>query len=328
MPGATVADIIESARGLTGTEKTKQVTNDQLGEWANAGLGALYDAVIQADESYYSVDAPDMNFGSGSQAAATLPLPDDFYRARGLKRFPDTAREHPVFPVTLTDTRKIGYVLRGNTIQITPQWQAASGPYRLSYAPLPPKFGRVLDTSVAAGDGIVDGSPVSAAYALKCRNGNFSLSDGQSRSTSLVLYNDKLASENTAYPDGYPLQWVGSVAAPVSTPSLIGLAGVTTGQAAIEAFDYKTIAVLVHSGEITNLDTILDPYRHFIVCYVAAKILEKKKQSTQDMVRQMNAEIERFVASLPDRESEPEAAPCLWRPSFHRYGGPFHGGGF
>lgn len=322
----TIADVIKGARDITGTEKTKQVTNDQLGKWANAGLGLLYDAVIQADESYFSLDA-DLTFGSGTQAAATQPLPDDFYHMRGVKRWPDTSRAHPIFPVTETDSaRKAGYIMRGHNIQITPFWNAGqAGPYRISYAPPPPRWGRLIDISVANEDGIVTGTSVNTNFALKCRNGNFSGSDGNNNG-ALWLYDCANASVNNLnYPNGYPLIWSGSPAAPITSSELIAFADPSTAMAT-ETFPYGTVAMIVRDGEIVTLDSVLAPYSHYIECYIAARVLEKKKQSTAGMEQLMSAEIARFIAALPDRESEPEAAPVLWRP---RYGyGWTNDGGF
>jgi len=323
--GVTVADIINGSRALTGIEKTKQATNDQLGSWANEGLGSLYDAVIQADESYFSLDA-DLTFGTGTQAAATQPLPADFYHMRGVKHWPDTSRQHPVFPVAETDaSRKIGYILRGKTIQVTPAWaNTMAGPYRISYAPAPPRFGRVLNLSVAADDGIVTGGATGFPVALSARYGNFTADDGATNSTTLMLYNSLNDSRNIigTFPavGGIPTGWSGSPSSPTTTRELLGLTQ-ESSVPVLETFAPDTIAVLVHTGEIVTLDSVLAPYKHYIECYVAAKVLEKKKQSTDDMVRQMNAEIARFVAALPDRESEPEAAPVLWRPR-----GPYGGG--
>lgn len=315
---ATLADIANAARSLAGAQRTKQVTDPEIGQWANEALARLYDELVLADDSYYSTDY-DFTAGAGSESAATTALPADFYKMRGLTRWPDTPRAVTITsqPFANRNQGAPGYLLRGNSITIVP-WRLTTmaGPYRISYVQYPPRFGRPLDIETVQGDGIVAGfGPY--GLGLSVYNGHFSAVDDQA---SLVLFNAVNAiGNNVNWPAGLQMDWSGTPSSPVTTARLVGITHGGPDGTATEAFTADTFAMVVHAGEIYRLDTLLDPFRQYVINHVAAKILEKKKQDASAVWQMAGDELARVQRSASIREGEPEAVPVLWAPRSSRF---------
>ncbi|HEY6875603.1 MAG TPA: hypothetical protein VI384_04515 [Candidatus Dormibacteraeota bacterium] len=172
----TAADIIAVARQTASVENSNVVTDDELLARLNLAIKDLFDLLISVDASYYE-RARDYTLAS-SPAGATVTLPADFYKLRGVVRYPDTTREYPIYLRPFSERRRgdvVGYTLDGNTLAITPWVNAGDGPWRVIYTPKPPQL-RKYQVRVVAGSLPAAFTRVGAAEtrALLCSDGGVS----------------------------------------------------------------------------------------------------------------------------------------------------------
>jgi hypothetical protein len=325
--GDTLYQLCARARSLSATQRSKQVTDTEMASWINEGVARLYDELTLADDSYYGIPY-DFSVSAGSEAAATAALPANFYRLRGVERWPDTPRAYTLYALSFDrrNTGEAGYILNGDNIQIVP-WRLTSmaGPYRLHYVPVPPTFGRALDITPSEGDGIVVG--VATTFALQVQRGLFSGVDDQARAiVSGAQYSwDNYRNDMTVpTPNGYQMIWTNGNA----TATNIDLGDVFS--IGLEAFTDDTFVAVVGPVDlatgapaypyILELDALMQPYAQFVVAYAAKKALAKKQWPDGVAVCDdiMAKELERVKRSAPRRESEPEVAAPLWEPSWRR----------
>lgn len=291
------------ARQLSNTQRNLFVTNPEIAGWVNDGVKVLYDAICNADRSYYNAQQ-DYTFVGTSQATAQAALPSDFYLARGVTRFPDTRNAYPVFArnFTLHDIGGSGgprgggdpgYYFSGNNIGIGPYQSASSGPWRLTYVPKAPQLTipSVFSVTVVAG---VDNSEVDG---ISLTNGSFS---GGDVGKSLFV-------TGTADP-GNSGEFV------ITNAVSSTIAQVTPFPHSIEAF---SSAVVVTKSNVASprLDVTMDNYDEFPCLYAAIRIVEKKKQDPSSLQALLGQSEQRIAAMTSGRQAEPEAAPTLWAPS-------------
>ena len=307
-----LAQIIADARALSNTQKSKFVTDDEIGNYVNRAVKVLYDLIISADESYYCVDL-DINFGSGSEAAATVSLPLDFYKVRGLQINPDTLNARPVYAKAFTNHvwDGLGYYLTSNSIAIGPSQSAAggAGPYRLTYVPKPPQFGPAINVQYAP-----------TADAVNSGTGVWTFANGAFIPSYvgfvLVIAGAANAGNN------------GTFVITAVSPTTITTA---TGSLVTESFGSGVSASILptsvshQSVYMLNLDVTLDNFDDFLSTWTAMRIVEKKKQDTAVLGAMLDEIAGRVQAMAPDRSAEPEAAPVLWQPSLYPYRGIFPG---
>lgn len=319
--GKTLAQLITNARQLSNTQKSKFVTDDELGDYVNRAVRVLYDLITAADESYYN-ESIDLTFANGSEAAATLPLPPDFQKVRGVTRFPDTLQASPVYSKTFTNHQIgcLGYLLDGNNISMEPFQLAANGPFRLTYVQKPLQFGPAINIATNS-DNVVQASGqwtfangnfnasyvgatlVVAGTAQLFNSGSFVITAVDSPSVIITAATGGLGTET----------FTGSVSASVALPAI------TPTYPAVSPYQ---------AASMTQLDTTLDNFDDFISTWTALRVVEKKKdsESAQTIGAMLDAITQRVNAMAPDRSAEPQAAPVLWNPSLYPYRGIFPGG--
>lgn len=290
------------ARQLSNTQRNLFVTNPEIAGWVNDGIKVLYDAICNADRSYYNAQQ-DYTFAGTSQATAQSALPSDFYLARGVTRFPDTRNACPVFArgFTLHDLGgpglqgDAGYYFSGNSIGIAPYQSASSGPWRLTYVPKAPQLiiPAFLAKTVAPGSD----ATVSTSNLIVIAAGGFSSGDVGS---SLFV-------SGTADP-GNSGEFVitanfGGTQVRVSPP--------------VTSSETFTSAVIINEGigPSQRLDVTMDNYDEFPCLYAAIRIVEKKKQDPSSLQALLGQSGERIAGMTSGRQAEPEAAPSLWSPS-------------
>ena len=350
---------------------------------------------MAADDSYYSVDF-DFSVSSGTEAAATTSLPPDFYKMRGLTRWPDTARATTVIaqPYAYRNSGAPGYVLRGNALSIVP-WRFASmaGDYRLTYAPLPPRLGRAIDISVYTNDRLFAGSagthfisalanfakddgqfflaPIAGTRAFGAANaftvtGAGDVFEPSDVGTYVYVSGASISGNNNIFPIAAfvsTTQVTLGAAPPGTFPAIEAFGGgvivgfrrdsgrdsqpstllindstqlgndgewtidtvlsktecLLVGAPAPEAFTADAFVSLVDPRmDVPTLDAILSAFRQYVIAYVAAKCLDKKKQDASGVMAMMADEMTRVKESAPLREGEPEQAPVLWRARGYR----------
>jgi hypothetical protein len=302
--GQNLYQLCTRARSLSATQGSKQVTDTELASWVNEGVARLYDELTLADDSYYAT-AYDFPIGSGTEAAATHSLPADFYRLRGVTRWPDTPRAAVVTALSFDKRNggEPGYTLTGDSIMILP-WRNAdmAGTYRAYYVPVPPQFGRALDITPSAGDGVF----ISPYSYLGVKYGLFSATDNGNNAD---VYNGG-ANDVSIIGVGGMLIDFWNAAGDDPGKIKISLPVITSAT----SFTADTFVHVYSAGNITQLDALMDPYAQFVVAYAARKALEKKQWDTSACDATMAMELERIKRSAPMREAEPEAAACLWTP--------------
>lgn len=315
-----LAQIIADARALSNTQRSKFVTDDEIGNYVNRAVRSLYDYIIAADESYYS-NTLDLTFGSGSEAAATMPLPPDFYKVRNLVINPDTLNARPIYskPMTNHIWDGVGYYMSSNTISIGPAQQAAGGggPYRLYYVPKPPQFGPAINVQYAPTSDAV----VASTGVWTFVNGAF---PAAYVGASLLVAGAANAGNNGTFA-------ITAVTPTTITTSNVGLVNESFGSGVSASIVLQAITPTYpvvtpyQAASMVTLDTTLDNFDDFLSCWTAIRIVEKKKQDTSTLVALLEDISGRVQAMAPDRSGEPEAAPVLWSPSLYPYRGIFPG---
>lgn len=310
-------DLILEARRLTNTQRNLFVTNPEIGDWVNKGIKALYDAIIEADRSYYNT-TQDYTLAGTSDATAQAALPADFYLARGVTRFPDTRNARPVFARNFTmhdiggqdggvfGGGEPGYLFRGNNFTIVPYQAAGSGPWRLTYVPKAPQLNLSAVVPIAVTPG-VDGAATGGASEIRITT------TGMSAGQSVFV-------TGTADP--------GNSGEFVITNVLDGT------HIQVNPFcnspELYTSAVTVNLGlsPSARLDVTMDNYDSVPSLWAAIRIMEKKKQGAEELSALLGQELSRVAAITSGRAAEPEAAPVLWAPSNYPLAGygPFGSG--
>jgi len=314
--GKTLAQLITNARALSNTQRSKFVTDDELGDYVNRAVRVLYDLITAADESYYNATL-DFSLGNLTEAAATTPLPPDFAKVRGMTRFPDMLQACPVYSKTFTNhqTGAVGYLMDGNNISIAPFQLASNGPFRLTYVQKPPQFGPAINIATNS-DNIVQ---TSGQWTFA--NGNF---DASYVGATLVVTGAFQLFNSGSFLITAVNSPTGILTAPTGP---LGTETFTANVAASVAFPAITPTYPVVSpyraASMTQLDVTLDNFDDFISTWVAIRIVEKKKQETGELENLLSAATARVNAMAPDRSAEPQAAPVLWSPSGYPYRGIF-----
>jgi hypothetical protein len=323
--GKTLAQLITNVRALSNTQKSKFVTDDELGDYVNRAVRVLYDLITAADESYYNA-TQDITFGNQNEAAASMPLPPDFAKVRGVTQFPDSLQASPVYAKTFTNHQigALGYLMDGNNISLAPFQLASTGnPFRLTYVQKPPQFGpavNIVSTNASASADNV----VQATALWTFANGNFN--------ASLVGATLIVAGCVQLFNNGsFPILTVPSSTTLTTAPTAGGPGtemfspGVSASIALPGIFPTYPAVSPYQAASMTQLDVTLDNFDDFISTWVAVRVCEKKKdsESVQNLVPLLNSITERVNAMAPDRSAEPQAAPVLWSPSLWPYRGVF-----
>lgn len=138
--GKSPAELLAIVRQKTSTENNQVVTDVEILGYVNETIRQLFDVLIGVDPSYYERYI-DYTLTS-SPTGAVAKLTGDFYKMRGLVRYPDTTREYPVFLVPFSERRngKVGYTPDGDRLTVVPWSIAGDGPWRLYYTPKAPQF--------------------------------------------------------------------------------------------------------------------------------------------------------------------------------------------
>lgn len=322
--GKTLAQLITNARQLSNTQKSKFVTDDELGDYVNRAVRVLYDLITAADESYYN-ETLDISFGGGTEAAATMPLPPDFGKVRGVTRFPDSLQASPVYAKTFTNHQigQLGYLLDGNNISIAPFQLAAAGPFRLTYVQKPPQFGPAINVQTNV-DSVVG---VTGTWSFANLSGA-----GMTQYVGAQL----IVSGTSQFVNSgsFPITGVGpthiTTAGGINNDETFG-PGVSVSIALPAITPTYPVVAPYQSASMTQLDTTLDNFDDFVSCWTGLRTVEKKKdsESMQNIGAMLGAITDRVNAMAPDRSAEPQAAPGLWSPSLYPYRGifPYSGGG-
>jgi hypothetical protein len=315
--GKTLAQLISDARTASNTQRSKFVTDDEIGNYVNRGYRELYDLIIAADKSYYNA-TQDITFGTGTESAATMPLPPDFYQIRGLLQNPDTLQARPVYarPFTNHSLNELGYVFGTSTIMLGPE-QLAAAPYRMTYVPKPAQFGPAIDIVTApTADAVVASTGVWTFV-----NGHFTAS---MIGASLIVSGAANAGNNAAF----VITAVSPTTVTTATTGLVNesFTGAASASIALQAIapTYPTVSPY-QAASMTSLDITADNFDDYISVFTAVRIVEKKKQSTDTLIAVLNGIAQRVQNMAPQRSGEPEAAPVLWGPSQYPYRGLFPG---
>lgn len=322
--GKTLAQLITNARALSNTQKSKFVTDDELGDYVNRAVRVLYDLITAADESYYN-NTLDFSLGNLTEAAATTPLPPDFAKVRGMTRFPDTLQACPVYAKTFTNHQvgEVGYLMDGNNLSIAPFQLASNGPFRLTYVQKPPQFGPAIN--VATTDTVVY-SGATWTFA----NGNFTAALVGATlivsGTAQLFTSGSFAITAVTTPTSLTTVPVGGIGTETFVSGLvqasIALPAITPTYPVVSPYQ---------AASMTSLDVTLDNFDDLISTWVAIRIVEKKKQDTSELENLLGSATARVNAMAPDRSAEPQVAPVLWSPTGYPYRGIFPyspGGGF
>ena len=317
--GKTLAQLITNARQLSNTQKSKFVTDDEIGDYVNRAVRVLYDLITASDESYYN-ESIDVSFGNNNEAGATMPLPPDFQKVRGVTRFPDSLQASPVYAKTFTNHQigQLGYLLDGNNISIAPFQLASNGPFRLTYVQKPPQFGPAINVQTNV-DAVASGT------------GNWSFQNGAfvpSYAGAVLLVS---GCANPGNNGTFPIL---AVSPAILNTATTGLVSETFGAGVAASIilpaitpTYPTVSPY-QAASMTQLDVTLDNFDDFVSVWTALRIVEKKKdsESAQTIGAMLDAITQRVNAMAPDRSAEPQAAPVLWQPSLYPYRGIFPGG--
>ncbi len=317
--GKSLAQLIADSRALSNTQRSKFVTDDEIGNYVNRAVRVLYDLIIAADESYYALPL-DLTFGSGTEAAATNPLPAGFYKVRNLIQNPDTLNARPVYCRDFTNHSLAydGYWMSSDTISVaTQQTFQNGGPYRLWYVPKPPQFGPAINVNA-----------VPTADGVTALTGVWTFANGAFTSAligaSLAVSGAASAGNNATF----VILSLTPTTLTTATTGLVNESFTTAVSASIQLQAITPVYPLVtpyQAASMASLDVTLDNFDDFISTWTAMRIVEKKKQDTSVLGGMLNAITERVNAMAPDRSGEPEQAPVLWAPSLFPYRGIFPG---
>lgn len=313
--------MILGARYRANAEKTRFVTDPEVGGYVNDGVKVLMDRIIAANSSYYR-GSLDFSFAGATEAGASQALPNDFGRMSVLWQFPDTPRQNPVFAIVEQDVNfKVGYYLNGNNITVSPYFMAPRGPWRLVYVPKSPQFGPAID--VVANDAVVVGGPT-ATWTFH----NFWFTPNGSGDTQFVGTTLNVGANPGSGGNIFGQFVITAVAGNTCTTSSTGVSSATLGTGLWANLTLTATVSPYRAASITQLDQTMDTYDEVPELWAAYRILDKKKQlAISDVPTLLAAALSRVDAMAAGRQSEPVASPCLWRPGWNGID-PWGGGGF
>jgi hypothetical protein len=318
---STTPQLIARVRQRCSVENNQVVTDDELLSYLNEALKSLYDLIIATDPSYYESSA-DFTLASSPTGSAGA-LPADFYRMRGLVRYPDTTREYPVFLRPFSERRRggnaveAGYTLDGNNITVVPWSIAGDGPWRLYYTPKAPQVGydaTVVVATVQALPAYTTGGGLLTATA----NGALVI-DGVTNPATVLVKNESATSFNNY---DVLLQ-----AGDGTHPWILGPGSITAGfrvKATSGAFNVNKIytfstSPVANAWPEQGLDVTLDNFDEYLINKAALDVFAKRQMDPGMVTGLFSSAEERVRGMAAGRASEPEQAPVMWRGRRGRY---------
>lgn len=334
----SAVDLVTLVRQKCSIVNSQVCTDPEIVSYLNEALRSLYDLLISVDSSYYE-SSFDYVLAS-SPTGAIGPFPPDFYKMRGLERYPDTTKAYPVFLLPFSERRrgKTGYTLDGNNITVVPWSVAGDGPWRLYYTPKAPQFGMftvrlcaaaalplffatghgpgktltavapgalsIDGTAVAVGDLILDGKESPGTD-----NGIYVVTDKGSGGTSWIL------TRYAGYDEANEIH-LGDLISVTAGATLAGTRQTVTSWPAGAVVDTTSISfgATTATAPLTTLDVTLDNFDEY-VSNKGAMAVFAKRQMDAGLVPGLFAAAEARVRGMASqRASEPEQAPIMWRP--------------
>lgn len=164
--------LIDRVRSAADQQNSNYISDDEIITWLNVGAQEIYD-ILTEEVSDYAITIYVQNTTSGLD---NYPLPDDFYRLRGvdvqltpeiwttIKRFNFTDRNvyRPFGFGYLRGIANIMYRITGNNIYFIPTPQFPLNYFRIWYVPILTKINVATDTIDDWGGGYEEYAVVSA----------------------------------------------------------------------------------------------------------------------------------------------------------------------
>lgn len=292
MSAKSLSDLRTAARQLANYETSDFVTDAELTARVNEAVGALYDEILKAKETYFNV--PFEFTLTGGIGGNSVALPADFYKARALDRNPGTSSEGTVDALPSYNERHIPqrlcYDIDANGLTVYPA-ATAGAPYRLWYTPLCPVLADPVAVPISDGD-FVDGTSNTWLFSA----GSFTADDvGETMTVSGTVDNNGT----------WPILSVTDATHVVTTGPTVdeGLTGATVTTQAV--------------GTVNVLPTAMNIWALYIELFVAIAILDKAEQDSGPLQARLNQQIARIQALAPSRRAAPLQVPL-----------PAHGGRF
>lgn len=145
----TLAELKKRVRRRADMERSQFVSDVELAEYINLSYKELYDLLVATFEDYYTLDPVEFTLNQGEYI---FPLPDDFYKLRGVDgkltvssstsdyqtlqpfNFQERNTRNREFNRAIFGVVSLTYRIVNNSLYIYPQ-EAAKGQYRIWYVP-------------------------------------------------------------------------------------------------------------------------------------------------------------------------------------------------
>lgn len=308
----TLTQLRTQARQKADMVNSSFITDDELNTMLNLSYSELYDHLVGTFEDYYSNEL-DFIIPSGS----TYPLPDDFYKLRGLDLNENGYyRNVPPFNfqernnynnVLITEPLRgfssVRYRVYGNVLKFYPEEIAAGLSFRMYYIP------RFTPMQAATKATLLQNNLVLTAVSAGTDGNNISLTltGGATANLEAVTVSDnsitvQIANGITTTAAVQVAIAGNSAAAALVTPSVIG-SGNTPQVVAPQVF--------LSGGTADGTADGVNGWEEIIILDAAIKMLAKEESSTTVLERQkamMMQRIQRMAAdrdaSMPERVSD------------------------